>query len=158
MIPTKATEHRIAATLQQQLANAIALFLNYKRYHWQTYGPLFRDLHLLFDEQGKEVLETVDPLGERLRILGAAPVASPGEVDRTATVIHDGGKETVHDMLQEAFANHERSIRELREAIKAADAEEDPGTANLLGDILQTHEKQAWFLREVLQRGDGLVT
>ena len=36
--------------LQRQLANAFVLYANYKHYHWQTFGPLFRDLHLLFDE------------------------------------------------------------------------------------------------------------
>jgi hypothetical protein len=36
-------------------------------------------------------------------------------------------------------------------------AEGDPGTGNLLGDIIQMHEKQPWFLRETLQLGDGLV-
>jgi starvation-inducible DNA-binding protein len=155
---TQATEYRIATALQQQLANAIVLYLNYKRYHWQTYGPLFRDLHLLFDEHGKEVLGTIDPLGERLRILGATPVANPREVDSTATVSQAAEKNTVHDMLQEAFANHEQVVQQLRQAIKAADAEGDPGTSSLLGDIIQMHEKQAWFLREALQRGDGLVT
>jgi DNA-binding ferritin-like protein len=35
--------------LQKQVANAFVLYANYKHYHWQTFGPLFRDLHLLFD-------------------------------------------------------------------------------------------------------------
>jgi starvation-inducible DNA-binding protein len=155
---TQATEYRIATALQQQLANAIVLYLNYKQYHWQTYGPLFRDLHLLFDEHAKDVLGTIDPLGERLRILGATPVASPREVGSTATINQAGEKRTLHDMLQEAFANHEHVIQELRQAIKVADTEGDPGTSNLFGDIIQMHEKQAWFLREALQKGDGLVT
>ena len=29
--------------LRRQVANAVILYLNYKHYHWQTYGPLFRD-------------------------------------------------------------------------------------------------------------------
>jgi starvation-inducible DNA-binding protein len=44
--------------LQRQLANAFVLHANYKRYHWQAYGPLFRDLHLLFDELATAVLGT----------------------------------------------------------------------------------------------------
>ena len=45
--------------LQKQVANAFILYSNYKHYHWQTFGPLFRDLHLLFDEFAKDVLATI---------------------------------------------------------------------------------------------------
>ena len=28
--------------LRRQVANAFVLYANYKHYHWQTFGPLFR--------------------------------------------------------------------------------------------------------------------
>src|SRR5205809_6335736 len=37
----------LVQSLQRQVANAFILYGNYKHYHWQTFGPLFRDLHLL---------------------------------------------------------------------------------------------------------------
>lgn len=117
---TQATEYQIATALQQQLANAILLHLNHKRYHWQTYGPLFRELHFLFDGHAREVLGTIDPLGQRLRILGASPVTTLPEMNNTATVSQSGEKRTFHHMLQEAFANHEHVIQKLRQAIKSA--------------------------------------
>ena len=43
-------ESPIIQALQRQVANAFVLYANYKHYHWQTYGPLFRDLHKLFDQ------------------------------------------------------------------------------------------------------------
>lgn len=39
-------DHPVVQHLQRQMANAFVLYANYKHYHWQTYGPLFRDLHL----------------------------------------------------------------------------------------------------------------
>jgi DNA-binding ferritin-like protein len=42
---------QVVATLQRQQANALVAYLNYKKYHWLSYGPLFRDIHLLLDEQ-----------------------------------------------------------------------------------------------------------
>ena len=39
----------VVQDLRRQTANAFVLYANYKHYHWQTYGPLFRDLHKLFD-------------------------------------------------------------------------------------------------------------
>ena len=81
-----APDSEVVRDLQRQLANAWLLYTNYKRYHWQTYGPLFRDLHLLFDELAKEVLGTLDMFAERVRMIGQNPVASPEEVMETASV------------------------------------------------------------------------
>ena len=43
--------------------------------HWQTYGPLFRDLHLMFDEFAEAVLESLDEVAERVRMIGQDPPA-----------------------------------------------------------------------------------
>lgn len=56
--------------LQRQVANAMVLYANYKHYHWQTFGPLFRDLHLMFDDFAKAVLDTTDEFAERIRMIG----------------------------------------------------------------------------------------
>src|SRR5262245_61018688 len=63
-------DHPVVKHLQQQLANAFVLYANYKHYHWITFGPLFRDLHLLFDEFAKDVLATIDEFAERIRMIG----------------------------------------------------------------------------------------
>ncbi len=72
--------------LQKATCNSLALYMNYKRYHWNTYGPLFRDIHLLFDEHANAILPTADEYGERVRILGMEAVGSPEEVVEHATV------------------------------------------------------------------------
>ena len=64
----------VVQALRRQTANAFVLYANYKHYHWQTFGPLFRDLHKLFDELANEVLSTVDEL-ERVRMIGQDPPA-----------------------------------------------------------------------------------
>ena len=67
-------ESPVVRALRQQVANAVLLYLNYKHYHWQTQGPHFRDLHKLFDEFADEVLESLDPLAERVRMIGQNPL------------------------------------------------------------------------------------
>jgi starvation-inducible DNA-binding protein len=62
--------HPVGQHLQIQVANAFVLYANYKHYHWQTFGPLFRDLHLMFDELAQEVLETIDDMAERIGMIG----------------------------------------------------------------------------------------
>ena len=46
----------VVATLHRQQANALVAYLNYKKYHWLSYGPLFRDIHLMLDEQATPVV------------------------------------------------------------------------------------------------------
>lgn len=143
--------------LQQQVANAFILYLNYKHYHWQTFGPLFRDLHLLFDEFATEVFETVDTLAERVRMIGQNPVSRIEEFQKTATIKSAADSRDMSEMIKEADANVIRIIKEMREAIKTADESDDPGTADVLTRFVQVHEKHEWWLRDILEKRDGLT-
>lgn len=143
--------------LQEHLANSVVLWLNYKQYHWQTYGPLFRDLHKLFDDLAEEVFHTIDDLAERIRMIGQDPVSDLESIGKAAKVCSAGQASTMRDRVQEANTNTMIMIKHLREAFQVADDAPDPGTADLLAKIVQIHEKHEWFLREVLTKGDGLV-
>src|SRR5512136_1242415 len=76
----------VVATLNRQQANALVAYLNYKKYHWLTYGPLFRDLHLLLDEQAAATYAMIDELAERALMIGGKPVADPADYLPAATV------------------------------------------------------------------------
>jgi starvation-inducible DNA-binding protein len=41
----------VSAALNPVLADAFALYLKTKNFHWHISGPHFRDYHLLLDEQ-----------------------------------------------------------------------------------------------------------
>jgi starvation-inducible DNA-binding protein len=158
MAQTKSqTESPVIQALQQQLANAFLLYTNYKKYHWESYGPLFRDLHLLFDEHATAVLGTIDELGERVRILDSTPTADPRQFGERGTVKVAEGKQTMREMIQQAAENHRRVIAEHRDAVNVATEANDPGTADLFTRNIQIHEKQEWFLREVLEKSDGFL-
>lgn len=155
---TNAPDAPVVRHLQRQLANAFLLYANYKRYHWQAYGPLFRDLHKLFDELAGDVEGTLDELAERLRMIGQDPIATPAEVMERASVKPAPLGQSMREMVESADAHAVTVIREMREAIRAADDAEDPGTADVLTRFVQIHEKHEWWLRDLLERGDGLVT
>lgn len=142
--------------LQRQLANAFVLYANYKHYHWYTYGPLFRDLHKLFDEFAGEVLATTDRMAERVRMIGQDPVTGLRRLQDTASVQSATGRD-MREMVEEADANLMGVIRDIREAARVADQQNDPGTVDLFSDVVQIHEKHEWFLRQILKKRDGLV-
>lgn len=147
--------NEVVECLQRQLANAFVLYANYKHYHWQTFGPMFRDLHLLFDEFATAVLGTIDDFAERLRMIGQDPVFRPDEVERQASVNVSGDVGTMREMVREADENLLIVIKEMREAARVADDHDDPGTVDLFSRHVQIHEKHEWWLRDILEKGDG---
>jgi len=155
---TNAPGDPVVLQLQRQLANAFLLYANYKRYHWQTYGPLFRDLHALFDELATDVLGTIDALAERLRMIGQDPVATPAEVLETASVAPAPLGQSPRAMIEQADAHAVTVIKEMRAGVRAADEADDPGSADLFSRFVQVHEKHEWWLRDLLEREDGLVS
>ncbi len=143
--------------LQRQLANAFILYGNYKHYHWQTFGPLFRDLHLLFDEFATAILATIDDFAERLRMIGQDPIFRPQELESAANVRVSRELETMREMIEEADANLLVVIRDMRAAARVADEQDDPGTVDLFSRHVQIHEKHEWWLRDILEKRDALT-
>jgi starvation-inducible DNA-binding protein len=148
------TGELVARHLHQQVANAFMLYANHKHYHWQAYGPSFRDLHLLFDELANAVLATTDEFAERLRMKGLNPVADYRVMLDMSRITPSRADETVQQMVTEARANLSPPIAEMREAARLASDGNDPGTPDLFSRTIQLHEKHEWFLRQILARKD----
>ena len=137
-------------------ANAIASYLNYKRYHWYTYGAHFRDLHLFFDELADAAFAEIDPFGERIRMLHGDPLSQPREIERASTISIAEGKPAPRRMLEEALSNERNIIEGMRKGAKLAEEAGDYGTNDLFSNHVQTHEKYAWFIEEFLRKDDGM--
>ena len=116
-------DNAVVQALRQQTANAFVLYANYKHYHWQTFGPLFRDLHKLFDELALEVLSTVDELAERVRMIGQDPPAHLLESASVASVAPTAANTTMREMVEEAQRNVLTVISEMRKAAKVVRGE-----------------------------------
>jgi starvation-inducible DNA-binding protein len=151
-------DHPVVQHLQRQVANAFVLHANYKHYHWQTFGPLFRDLHLMFDEFAKDVLGTADEFAKRVRMIGQdVQNVQLRQMQEAASVQSASANQSMCEAVEEADANLLVVIKEMREAAKAADESNDPGTVDLFSRAVQIHEKHEWFVREILKKKDGLV-
>lgn len=151
-----AANNPVVEELRRQVANAFVLYFNYKRYHWQSFGPLFRDMHKLFDEFAAEVLETIDPLAERMRMIGQDPPAAPVEVADLASVAPAAPHANMRDMIEEADQNLLIVIKEMRAGAKKAEQNDDPGSVDIFSRLVQVHEKHEWWARDILRTGDGL--
>jgi starvation-inducible DNA-binding protein len=115
-------------------------------------------LHKLFDSFAEDVLASLDPLAERVRMIGQDPPAHPLEAVDLASVSPAAPHSTMREMVDEADRNLLIVIKEMRAAAKVADDHEDPGTVDLFSRLVQVHEKHEWWARDILRKGDGLCT
>jgi starvation-inducible DNA-binding protein len=148
----------VVATLQRQQANALVAYLNYKKYHWLSYGPLFRDIHLLLDEQATQTYETIDEFAERAIMAGGSPIGDPADYLPKATVKPSRGPLSMERMLAEARATLDVVIEEMHADAETATQAGDIGTADLYTRLVQVHQKNRWFLDEILRKRDGLTS
>jgi starvation-inducible DNA-binding protein len=145
----------VVEALSRQVANGFVLYTNYKHYHWNTYGPLFRDLHKLFDKFAEEIRDGLDELAERIRMIGQNPPSLPQMLE-IASVAPAIAEASMREMIEEANRHALVVISEIRQGVKTAEEHDDPGTVDLFSKLVQVHEKQEWWLRELLKKRDGL--
>lgn len=140
---------RVAAALNQALADSYALYFKTKNFHWHVSGPHFRDYHLLFDEQAAEILATTDLIAERVRKTGNVTLRSVGDVSRRQS-IRDNDAEFVSpaDMLNELRDDNLALVQAYREVKRAATEAGDNATEGLVDDWTDQAEQRAWFLFE----------
>lgn len=69
-----------AENLNQLLADTMTLREMYKKHHWQVAGPMFYQLHLLYDKHYTEQIELIDSLAERIQMLGGISIAMVHDV------------------------------------------------------------------------------
>ena len=75
---------KISASLNMLLADAFALYLKTKNFHWHVSGRHFRDYHLMLDEQSDAIFATTDQLAERVRKIGGTTLRSIGQIGEIA--------------------------------------------------------------------------
>ena len=138
--------------LNQQLADTFDLYSQVKQAHWNVKGMHFSQLHLLFDDFARSLIEDVDLLAERVTALGGtalgtARMAAANSHLREFPVEIVEGKQVI-DVLAERFAQYAATTRA---AIVIAIEDGDQDTADLFIEISRALDKQLWFLEAHLQ-------
>jgi len=142
----------ITSQLNQLLADTMTLRDLYKKSHWQTAGPTFYQLHLLFDKHFDEQAELVDSIAERIQLLGGVSIAMAHDVAETTHIERPPrGREEVPVQISRLLEAHQVIIGETRKMARRATEIGDDGSNDLLiSEVLRTNELQVWFLSEHL--------
>ena len=137
----------LAQDLQAVLVDLVELHLQGKQAHWNIIGTNFRDLHLQLDEIIDIAREFSDTIAERMRALNAVPDARTDTVAASTTLpafppAEQNITETV-DLITVRIYAAVGTIRRVHDAVDAL----DPSTSDLLHEIIDSLEKQAWMLK-----------
>jgi starvation-inducible DNA-binding protein len=145
----------ISNALNGLLADAFALYLKTKNFHWHVSGPHFRDYHLLLDEQAEQIFATTDELAERVRKIGGVTLRSIGDISKHQS-IKDNDEDFVppREMLRELLADNKAVAQAMREAHDLCDKHEDVATASLLEVWIDQTERRTWFLFEASRNAE----
>jgi len=138
------------------IADAFALYVKTKNFHWHLSGSHFRDYHLLFDEQADAIFDAIDTLAERVRRVGGTTIRGISHISQLQTIADDNDEFVpAGEMVRRLLADNAHIAQNQRAAIAVCEANRDSVTANLLQDILDQTERRKWFLFEVLQGADN---
>lgn len=144
---------KIVGGLSKMLADSYVLYLKTHNFHWNVTGPMFQTLHVMFMAQYTELWNALDPIAERIRSLGYPAPGSYKKFVELASIKEEEGTPSATEMIKQLIAGQEAVARTARAAFKIADAADDQPTADLLTQRMEIHEKNAWMLRSLLEKG-----
>ena len=145
--------NKVSEALNVLLADAFALYLKTKNFHWHISGRHFRDYHLLLDEQSDQIFATTDQLAERVRKIGGATLKSIGQVAKLQT-IKDNNEDYVppREMLRELMQDNKHVAGAMRKAHEVCDDAGDVASASILEVFIDETERRTWFLFEATRQ------
>lgn len=143
----------VTAAINPLVADAFALYVKTKNYHWHLSGPNFRDYHLLFDEQADQIFAMIDVLAERVRKLGGLTIHSIGQIAKLQ-VVEDDDSDFVEpmDMVNRLFVDNKDLAARMLKAHRVCEEHNDYATTSILEILIDETERRAWFLFEILEK------
>ncbi len=137
---------QLSESLQRVLVDLIELASQGKQAHWNVVGKNFRDTHRQLDDIIDAARGFSDTVAERMRALHALPDGRSDTVAETTTLPEfPQGEISTTDAIDLVTERLEAAVSTCRDVHDAVD-EEDPTSADILHDILESLEQFAWMV------------
>jgi starvation-inducible DNA-binding protein len=151
-IPEESNQESIAF-LNLLLANEYALFTKTLNFHWNIVGPRFNSLHEFLETQYRSLLDEMDDLAERVRVLGGRPMSTVKEFSQSNSI--ESGKEanlSADEMISELLRDHMIIQHQIKDALDDDSLlKRDHGTEDFLVGVLKNHEMTSWKLKSLIE-------
>jgi len=145
----------VADAINPLVADAFALYVKTKNYHWHMSGSHYRDYHLLLDEHADQIFAMIDVLAERLRKLGHMTIHSIGHISRLQNV-EDDDQHYVEPlkMISGLMEDNKAYASRTRAAHRVCEDAGDVATTSQLEVFIDETERRTWFLYETTVGGE----
>jgi len=141
----------IAEAVNPLVADAFALYLKTKNFHWHMSGSHYREYHLLLDEHADQIFAMTDVLAERVRKVGGTTLRSISHVARLQNVKDDNSDYVSPlDMLKELVDDNKNFAARQRAAHDVCQEHDDVATTSILEVFIDETERRTWFLYETV--------
>lgn len=137
--------------LKIAFASEYAFALKAQNFHWNVEGPLFPQLHTLFETIYTEVYGSIDPFAENIRKIGAYTPASFARFSMLSGVEDETDILPPEAMVAELLSDSERMQEMFKIVFQAAEELGEHGLSNFLADRQDAHAKHSWMLRSTLK-------
>jgi bacterioferritin len=139
--------------LQSVLATEIVCVLRYTQNAVAATGISSEGVRAEFQEHANEEMEHVHLVAERINQLGGDPNFNPeGILTRSASQYSQGGN--LVDMIKENLVAERIAVDHYRELVRYF-GNNDPGTRNMIEDILRVEEEHANDMHDLLVAHEG---
>ena len=143
---------QLTAALHIALANTFVMYFKAHSYHWNVEGSDFTQYHGFLDDLYNELHDAVDPLSERIRVIGQYSPHSLTDLLSSSTIDEDSDKpRTPREMFTNLQEANDKVIDSLNKVFDLATEAKKQGIANFVADRLDVHAKHGWFLKSLLK-------
>lgn len=142
----------LTASLHIALANTFVMYFKSHSYHWNIEGKDFPQYHGFLDDLYNELHDAVDPLSERIRVIGQYSPHSLKDLLESSTIEEDIDKpESAEAMFNNLLDANNKVVDSLNKVFELASKNNKQGIANFIADRLDVHAKHGWFLKSLLK-------
>lgn len=138
--------------LDRLLADTVVVKFRAHGHHWNVTGPLFQPMHELFGAIYSDLDDSIDPLAENLRKLGAPAPFRLADFLAFAEIPETGLPADATGMVDDLIDGLDALLGCLVEAFEAADEANQQGIANFLAERIDATQKWLWQLRVITGR------
>jgi starvation-inducible DNA-binding protein len=137
----------VIESLKTVLGSTFLLAMKTHGFHWNVEGPLFPQLHAMFEDQYKALYIAADDVAERLRALKEFAPGSGKQFTGLSDIKEETGILSADKMIAALHHDYGILIKDIHEGVEAADMAEDDATNDLLSSMSREMQKTAWMLR-----------
>lgn len=149
MTSGKVTISKTAELLSVFLADHFTLFVKTQNFHWHLKDPLFASMHPFLGTLYKDLLDFIDPLGERLLTLGLHAPSSLADFVRLTQLNESKAESNLNVILSTLIEDHTKMIETAEKIRQTSLIDHDVVTDDMMVGRIAYHQKTLWMLQSI---------